>query len=82
LKKSQEGERLMERHELTAKLQALEPGECLSVPLYTLIALFGSTGATFDKDAMRQSMAFAEQHSCRFLYYEYEHRDPEFFKTV
>jgi hypothetical protein len=72
----------MDRYELVAKLGALDPGECLSVPLYTLIALFGSTGATFDKDAIKQTMAFAEQHSCRFLYYEIDHREPEFLKVV
>jgi hypothetical protein len=72
----------MERDELASALDALEPGDCLSVPVYTLIALFGSAGATFDTDAMKEAIAFGRQHGCRLLYYEFEHRPPEFLKTT
>jgi hypothetical protein len=72
----------MDRYELAAKLRALGPGESLSVPLYTLIALFGSVGATFDEDAMKQTAIFGEQHGCQFDCYMSMGRDPEFFKPM
>ena len=27
-------------------------------------------------------MAFAEEHGCRFLFYEFDHREPEFMKLA
>ena len=67
----------MTRDELALKLAELEPGECLSVPLYTLIAVFGSSGAVFDQDAKKETIAFSERYSCRLLYYEFDHREPD-----
>jgi hypothetical protein len=43
--------------------------------------LFASDSVV-DDAAIRQAVAFAEEHSCRFLYYEFMHRAPEFFKTI
>jgi hypothetical protein len=31
---------------------------------------------------MKRAVAFAEQHGCRFLDYEFEHGEPEFLKGV
>jgi hypothetical protein len=72
----------MNAGELSSKLNELKPGESLSIPLYTLIALFGSTGAILDEDAVKHVTAFAEKYGCRFLYEELSYRDPEFLKSI
>jgi hypothetical protein len=72
----------MERDELASKLDALEIGDCLSIALDQFIALFGATDRGPDEAAIKRAVAFAEEHRCRFLYYEFMHREPEFFKTI
>ena len=70
----------MEHDALASQLDAMDPGDCLSVPLAQLALKFGPIGD--DLRAMKRAIAFAEQHGCRFLYYEFEHREPEFLKTA
>ena len=70
----------MESEELASKLDALQPGECLTVPLREVNAIFGPI--VLQMEALERAIAFAAQHDCRFLYYEFEHREPEFFKVV
>ena len=72
---------VLERNELASKLDALEPGDCLSVSVDQIKRLFASDSVA-DDDAIRRAVAFAEEHSCRVLYYEFMHREPEFFKTI
>jgi hypothetical protein len=72
----------MERDQLAANLDALEPGDCLSIPLGQFMALFGATDHGADEITMKRAVAFAEEHRCRLLYYRFTHREPEFFKTT
>jgi hypothetical protein len=72
----------MNSGELASKLNELKPGESLLVPVYTLIALFGSTGAILDEDAVKHVTAFADKYGCRFVYEEVADQQPGFLKSV
>jgi hypothetical protein len=72
----------MKRDDLAKKLDALEPGDCLRVSLRDFVAMFCSATPVPDEASVVRAAAFAEEHSCRFLYYEFLHREPEFFKTI
>ena len=71
----------MERDRLAAKLDALEPGDCLSISLDQFVALFRATDHRPDDGTMRRAVSFAEEHGCRLLYYKFLHQQPEFLKT-
>ncbi len=49
----------MERDRLAAKLDALEPGDCLSISLDQFVALFGATDHGPDHGTMRRAVSFA-----------------------
>jgi hypothetical protein len=70
----------MEQDALASQLDAMDPGDWLPVALAQLALRFGPLDE--DLPAMKRAIAFAEQHGCRFLYYEFEHREPEFLKGV
>jgi hypothetical protein len=70
----------MQRNELVKRIEALDFGDCLSMPLSEITDMFSSNGSL--DDGIERATAFAEQNSCRFLYYRLEHREPEFFKTT
>jgi hypothetical protein len=70
----------MELEELAKKLEGLEPGGSLSLPIYRVMMLFQGRFGTLDAEALRRAAAFAEAHGCRFLSYAYTQRDPEFMK--
>jgi hypothetical protein len=71
----------MERDNLAAELDALEPGDCLRISLDQFMALFGATDHGPDDETMRRAIAFAEEHGCRLLYHKFLPREPEFLKT-
>jgi hypothetical protein len=70
----------MKRDEVATALDTLKPGECVGIPLHRLTVLFGPV--RHDQKAMQRAMAFAEEHGCRFLFYEFDHREPEFMKLA
>lgn len=71
----------MDRDELAAKLDQLEPGESVSVPIYRIMILFEGRFGTLDTDAIKRATVFAGDHGCRLLCYEFTQRDPEFIKA-
>ena len=71
----------MDLDELAAKLDQLERGESVSVPIYRIMILFEGRFGTLDGEAMKRATAFGEEHGCRLISYEFTQRDPEFLKT-
>ena len=68
----------MNRHELAASLDHLDPGGSLALDERLIAELFGAT--TLTDDVVKAAEAFAEQHRCTFSRHEHNRNCPEFIK--
>lgn len=71
----------MTKTQLAEKLDHMDPGASLTIPVDVLAPIFGEITLSYDAhEALRHIAAFALEHRCTFSLHEHEHALPCFHK--